>query len=105
MTAIHVYFPDPWWKVRHQKRRIFTPRFVKDVERILCPAGEFHFWSDVREYFESALVTIKEHSTLGGPFDVPEAEAAHDMDYRTHFERRMRARGIDVYRAKFRKPA
>ena len=37
--AVHVYFPDPWWKTRHQKRRVFTPEFAAQCERVLKPGG------------------------------------------------------------------
>src|SRR5262249_13318231 len=33
--AVHVYFPDPWWKQRHLKRRVFTADFAAECERIL----------------------------------------------------------------------
>jgi tRNA (guanine-N7-)-methyltransferase len=41
---------------------------------------------------------------LTGPHEVPELAAEHDLDYRTHFERRMRLHGEAVYRSEFRKP-
>jgi tRNA (guanine-N7-)-methyltransferase len=40
---------------------------------------------------------------LSGPLPVPQLPAEHDLDYRTHFERRMRLHGLPVYRAEFRK--
>ena len=36
VAAVHVYFPDPWWKARHKKRRVFTPEFAADAARMLC---------------------------------------------------------------------
>src|SRR5262249_61346842 len=50
-AAIHVYFPDPWWKRRHKKRRIFTAEFLEQAARILVPGGQLHAWTDVKEYF------------------------------------------------------
>lgn len=105
LAAVHIYFPDPWWKKRHQKRRVMRESFVADVERVLEPGGRLHFWSDVEEYFYAALELLADHTALEGPREVGEAPAEHDMDYRTHFERRMRLHGDPVYRAEFRKPA
>jgi tRNA (guanine-N7-)-methyltransferase len=103
-AALHVYFPDPWWKKRHKKRRVMNDRLLKDIERLLEPGGRLHFWTDVREYFQSTLKLISQVTTLAGPFEVPESPAEHDLDYRTHFERRMRQAGLLVYRSEFRKP-
>jgi tRNA (guanine-N7-)-methyltransferase len=101
--AIHVYFPDPWWKARHKKRRMMTDSMVQQIERKLIPGGTLHFWTDVEEYFQTALEVLKSHTKLSGPHEVQEKPADHDLDYRTHFERRMRKNGLPVYRAEFRK--
>lgn len=100
--AVHVYFPDPWWKKRHHKRRVMTASFLGDVQRVLVPGGTLHFWTDVKDYFVATLELI-ETTTLEGPFPVPERPADHDLDYRTHFERRVRLHAKPVYRAEFRK--
>lgn len=103
LTAVHVYFPDPWWKARHKKRRVMNDKFLKDVERTLLPGGTLHFWTDVQEYFETTMALIPESTQLIGPLEVPERMAQHDLDYRTHFERRMRLSGEPVFRSEFRK--
>lgn len=105
IRAVHVYFPDPWWKARHKKRRVMNEHFVKQVERVLVPGGRLHFWTDVEEYFQTALETLREHTRLSGPHEVQEKPADHDLDYRTHFERRMRLHELPVYRSEFAKEA
>ena len=102
LAAVHVYFPDPWWKARHRKRRVMNESFLRDVQRTLIPGGKLHFWTDVQEYFESALELIAEFPRLEGPLPVAEKPAEHDLDYRTHFERRMRKHGESVFRSEFR---
>jgi tRNA (guanine-N7-)-methyltransferase len=101
LAAVHVYFPDPWWKARHKKRRVMNAGFLKDVERTLAPDGRLQFWTDVEEYFQTTLELIREVTRLAGPIDVPERMPEHDLDYRTHFERRTRLSGEPVYRAEF----
>src|SRR5262249_1630393 len=40
--GMHVYFPDPWWKKRHQKRRLFTSEFIEQCARVLKPGGRLN---------------------------------------------------------------
>lgn len=104
LAAVHVYFPDPWWKKRHKKRRVMKESFLRHLERTLQPGGRFHFWTDVEEYFHGSLELLATQTSLQGPREVPESPAEHDMAYRTHFERRTRLHNEPVYRAEFRKP-
>lgn len=103
LAAVHVYFPDPWWKKRHRRRRVLNPHFMRDIERTLKIGGTLHFWTDVQEYFESALADLATSTYLEGPLEVAEIAPEHDLDYRTHFERRKRQLDLPIYRSEFRK--
>jgi len=101
LAAVHVYFPDPWWKRAHRKRRILRPEVLKLIENRLAPGCPLHFWTDVEEYFASTLSLLAKTTVLEGPFEVTEREA----DYRTHYERRSRLHEKKVYRTIFKKGA
>jgi tRNA (guanine-N7-)-methyltransferase len=103
LRAVHVYFPDPWWKKRHHKRRVMNERFAQLVQSKLKVGGTLHYWTDVEERYRETLELIATHTRLFGPLQVSEQPASHDLDYRTHFERRMRLNDLPVYRAEFRK--
>jgi len=45
-----VWFPDPWPKKRHHKRRLIRPNFLDQVQRILQPEGVLHLASDWQPY-------------------------------------------------------
>ena len=102
LEAVHVYFPDPWWKKKHRKRRVLNPKSIRNISRVLKSGGRFHFWTDVLDYFEQTVELIAEISPeLGVPIPEEEIEAEHDLDYRTHFERRSRKNQIPVYRVRY----
>jgi len=102
LQAVHIYFPDPWWKKRHRRRRVVNETSIRNIARLLAPGGRFHFWTDVLEYFEQAVEMIAVTAPeLGVPIPEEEIEASHDLDYRTHFERRSRKHQIPVYRVRY----
>ena len=101
LEAVHVYFPDPWWKKAHRKRRILRADVLTLIEKRLRPGGTLHFWTDVEEYYLSSLKLIAQTTSLTGPFPVEEPQATDDMDYLTHFERRTRLNELPVYRSRF----
>ena len=103
VRAVHVYFPDPWWKRRHRKRRVMNGPFLQDIERALRPGGILYFRTDVEEYFRGTLRLIERQTRLEGPLPIEEDPDADTNDYRTHFERRTRLNSLPVYRAEFRR--
>jgi len=104
LAGVHVYFPDPWWKARHKSRRVLNETSIRNFSRCLQAGGRFHFWTDVLDYFESTIELIAVVAPeLGPPIPEEAAKAEHDLDYRTHFERRSRQHAIPVYRVCYTK--
>jgi tRNA (guanine-N7-)-methyltransferase len=101
VSAVHVYFPDPWWKKRHIKRRLLTPDFAAEVTRILEAGGRFHFATDVEAYFAEAVPTFQSLPSLSERPAPAANDARHDMDYLTNFERKFRMREKPIWRALF----
>ena len=55
ISVLHIYFPDPWPKARHHKRRLIQPPFLKLVERVLVPGGRLQVVTDHQGYFEENI--------------------------------------------------
>jgi tRNA (guanine-N7-)-methyltransferase len=106
VAVLHVYFPDPWWKRRHKKRRLFTAEFVHAAARVLHAGGELRIATDVEEYFSvmCALVAANSNFTTS---DAPEpAESAGEESMQlTNFELKYRKVGKPIWRAAYARRA
>ncbi len=58
LDAIFCFFPDPWWKRKHMKKRLVTASFAALVRDLLTPAGRFVVKTDVQGYAEWAAVEL-----------------------------------------------
>lgn len=94
VDAVHVYFPDPWWKKRHKKRKVFTADFASQVARVLKPRGMLWFKTDVQDYFDETLPLV---SATGAFIE----KAWPNDEAWTNFERKYREEGRPIYRAAF----
>jgi len=61
IDCFHIYFPDPWPKKRHYKRRLFTPENLAQLVRCLKPLGCIKIITDHAEYFEQIKQAIDTH--------------------------------------------
>lgn len=62
--AVHILFPDPWWKNEHKVRRLFSPPFVDLLAAKLRSGGLLHFKSDVHEYGELVRYLVERHAAF-----------------------------------------
>ena len=96
LAAVHVYFPDPWPKKRHAKRRIFNPTNLSLIERSLKPGGFFHVRTDHPLYYEE-MMGVMAQLPQWVSIEIPEALSAH----KTAFERRFEALGQPIFRRSY----
>jgi tRNA (guanine-N7-)-methyltransferase len=100
LVALHVYFPDPWWKQRHKKRRLVNLAFADEAARVLTKGAVLHLATDVEEYFGLMRTIFAQHQAfLAHQFSGPPGE--EPAEARTSFERKYRIEGRAIYRASY----
>lgn len=96
LSAVHLFFPDPWPKSRHHKRRLVQPDFVELVRRKLTPGGQLHLATDWEHYADHMMAVMTAapgyENTAGSKQFAPRPEQRP----LTKFERRGRRLGHEV---------
>ena len=69
LAGIHIYFPDPWPKKRHHKRRLIQPPFVALLASRLAPGGYLHCATDWEEYAQQMLEVLSGEPLLANTAD------------------------------------
>lgn len=95
VAAVHVSFPDPWWKRRHAKRRLITPAFARELRRVLEPGGVVWLATDVAERYRAMLDAL-----AAGGLEVERLEHRAEGLPETNFERKYRLQGRPMYYAR-----
>jgi tRNA (guanine-N7-)-methyltransferase len=95
VRAYHLYFPDPWWKRRHHKRRLVGSDFAAELRRTLEPGGVLHLATDVRDRFDAMLDELAHAAFLVRSEQGP-TPTGRSL---TNFERKYRAEGRALHYA------
>ncbi len=103
LAGVHVFFPDPWPKKRHHKRRLVQAGFVHLLAQRLAPGGYVHVATDWQDYAQEILATLRAEPLLTNTA----ADFAPRPEYRplTKFEKRGLALGHGVWDLVFRRRA
>ena len=101
LDGVHIFFPDPWHKKKHHKRRLIQPELVALLCEKLKPGGYLHAATDWQEYAEHILAVLAAEPKLANTA----ADYAPKPDYRplTKFEQRGIKLGHGVWDIVFRK--
>ncbi len=102
LDGVHIFFPDPWHKTRHNKRRLIQPSFVAQLVKKIKPGGYIHVATDWQDYAEQVLVVLSSEKSL----ENTAADYAPRPAYRplTKFEQRGLRLGHGVWDLVFKKP-
>ena len=102
LAVIHVYFPDPWPKKRHHKRRLFSQEFLALAYRLLQPGGELLVATDHRDYWDWIKSVMEAQDLLEPSPRLP--EPVEGTEGLTNYEIKYQREGRPIYRAGYRKP-
>jgi len=69
LAGVHVYFPDPWPKKRHHKRRLLQPPFIRSLAQRIAPGGYVHVATDWAEYADAVLAALLAEPLLANTVD------------------------------------
>lgn len=99
--AYHVYFPDPWPKGRHQKRRLFNPRFIEKLAETLVDDGVLHLKTDHEDYFHETHDLIRQSGLFQVLSEHASQESIEDFDEAaenaTHYEIKWRLESRTIF--------
>jgi tRNA (guanine-N7-)-methyltransferase len=103
IAALHVYYPDPWWKRKHKKHKLFTKEFLSNVERVLQKNGILNFITDVDEIYQELLELIQINTSLKIMNKNIFRNGENPPPGRTNFEIKKWQNGSDIFEAKWQK--
>lgn len=95
LAGLQLFFPDPWPKKRHHKRRMVQPAWVALAARKLVPGGTLHLATDWADYAGHMLETVSACEALHNPYGGFAPGRGERPE--TKFERRGRGKGHDVW--------
>ena len=103
LDRVLVFFPDPWPKKRHHKRRLIQPIFADAIARVLAPGGHLHLATDWADYAEHMRAVLDPHAAFVNT--AGEQGWAERPDYRpaTRFEQRGTRKGHSVHDLLYRR--
>lgn len=97
LDEVRIYFPDPWHKKRHNKRRLVNPAFAALLVRKLAPGGRLHLATDWQEYAEQMWDVLDATPGLANRAGPRGHIARPDWRPQTHFESRGQRLGHGVW--------
>jgi tRNA (guanine-N7-)-methyltransferase len=98
LSVLHVYFPDPWPKSRHHKRRLVQPPFIDQARRTLKPGGRLQVVTDHQDYWEQNIEPLIRAAEGFKIVDYNRPGSAGDGEFvGTNFERKYRREGRPFY--------
>jgi tRNA (guanine-N7-)-methyltransferase len=104
LACVQIFFPDPWHKKRHHKRRLIQPEFVQELRAKLAPGGVLHLATDWEHYAQQMMEVLGAAPGWRNRFGAGAWASEHDRPS-TKFEQRGERLGHGVWDLMFEKTA
>lgn len=96
VARVFMHFPDPWWKKRHHKRRLFQPELCEALARTLTPGGTVYVVTDVVPVFREIVENMEAAGFRTEPWERDDTDPACSS-----YERKYRQQGRQFEKARF----
>jgi tRNA (guanine-N7-)-methyltransferase len=103
VDELWVFFPDPWHKARHHKRRLVTPAFADLAARVLRPGGTWRLATDWAEYADQMLDVVGAHPAFENAHGPGGRAPRFEGRVLTSFENKGQVAGRDIADLEFRR--
>lgn len=97
IDVVYIFFPDPWHKKRHHKRRLIQKEFLDLLATVLKKNGKLYIATDWENYAEHILEVIEQHPAFVNQFDKGNFAPRHEERPLTKFEKRGQRLGHRVW--------
>ncbi|MEA2711093.1 MAG: tRNA (guanine-N7-)-methyltransferase [Phycisphaerales bacterium] len=98
LAVLHIYFPDPWPKERHKKRRLIQPKFLPVIHRVLAPGARLQIVTDHQGYWEENIEPAVRAAAGFTVVDYNRPGSAGEGEFvGTNFERKYAREGRPFY--------
>jgi len=103
LAGVQLFFPDPWHKKKHNKRRIVQPQFAQDIRQKLTSDGVFHMATDWQPYAEHMMEVMEAAQGYTNQAGAQQYSQQPDFRPSTKFQRRGEGKGHGVWDLMYRK--
>lgn len=98
IDLLYLNFSDPWPKKKHAKRRLTSPKFLANYQKVLPEAGEIHFKTDNQGLFEYSLASMSQYGMYFKEVWLDLHASDYSGNIQTEYEEKFSKRGQRIYR-------
>ncbi|HDL17857.1 MAG TPA: tRNA (guanosine(46)-N7)-methyltransferase TrmB [Bacteroidetes bacterium] len=103
LAGVHIYYPDPWWKRKHRKYKLFSEEFMRDMTTALVPGGFLKFVTDVKAMHQLVVVLVSSAARFVKVQEKVYTPKTEPPPERTNFEIKKWQEGSAIFEVEWRR--